>query len=81
LVQAWHEEMAPGERLREILGRTWRVPRHLGPGASHLMSGLYDARLDHMPVLAVVSQQSRDRIGGHYQQEVDLVSLFKDAAD
>jgi pyruvate dehydrogenase (quinone) len=41
----------------------------------------YDARLDHMPVLAVVSQQSRDGIGGHYQQEADLVSMFKDAAD
>jgi thiamine pyrophosphate-dependent acetolactate synthase large subunit-like protein len=73
--------MASGERLHEILGRTWRVPRHLGPGASHLMSGLYDVRLDHTPVLAVVSQPSRDWIGGHYQREGDLVSLFKDAAD
>jgi pyruvate dehydrogenase (quinone) len=51
-----------------------------GPGASHLVTGLYDARLDHMPVLAIAGQQSRNAIGGHYQQEVDLPSLFKDVA-
>src|ERR1043165_547352 len=51
-----------------------------GPGASHLTTGLYDARLDHQPVLAIVGQQARDALGGHYQQEVDLVSLFKDVA-
>src|SRR6185437_9268547 len=51
-----------------------------GPGASHLVTGLYDARLDHMPVLAIVGQQARAAIGGHYQQEVDLLSLFKDVA-
>ena len=49
-----------------------------GPGASHLVTGMYDARLDHMPVLAITGQQSRNAIGGHYQQEVDLVSMFKD---
>ena len=47
--------------------RVWQ--RRLGPGASHLISGLYDARLDHKPVLAVVSQQSRDGIGGHYSRK------------
>jgi pyruvate dehydrogenase (quinone) len=51
-----------------------------GPGAIHLLNGLYDAKLDHQPVLAVVGQQSRMGLGGDYQQEVDLVTLFKDVA-
>jgi pyruvate dehydrogenase (quinone) len=52
-----------------------------GPGAIHLLNGLYDARLDHQPVLAVVGQQKRISLGAHYQQEVDLVSLFKDVSE
>ncbi len=51
-----------------------------GPGASHLLTGLYDARMDHMPVLAITGQQARAALGGHYQQELDLVSMFKDVA-
>ncbi|HEY3017283.1 MAG TPA: thiamine pyrophosphate-requiring protein [Gaiellaceae bacterium] len=51
-----------------------------GPGAIHLLNGLYDAKLDHQPVLAIVGQQSRLGLGGNYQQEVDLVTLFKDVA-
>jgi pyruvate dehydrogenase (quinone) len=51
-----------------------------GPGAIHLLNGLYDAKLDHQPVLAIVGQQSRIGLGGSYQQEVDLVTLFKDVA-
>src|SRR6476469_2505404 len=51
-----------------------------GPGAIHLLNGLYDAKLDHAPVLAIVGQQSRMALGGHYQQEVDLQTLFKDVA-
>ncbi len=51
-----------------------------GPGASHLITGLYDARLDHMPVLAIAGQQARTAIGGHYQQEVDVPAMFKDVA-
>ncbi len=51
-----------------------------GPGAIHLLNGLYDAKLDHQPVVAIVGQQARTALGGHYQQEVDLVSLFKDVA-
>lgn len=51
-----------------------------GPGAIHLLNGLYDAKLDHQPVLALVGHPARMAIGGHYQQEVDLVSLFKDVA-
>lgn len=51
-----------------------------GPGASHLLTGLYDARMDHMPVLAIVGQQARTSIGAHHQQELDLQSMFKDVA-
>src|SRR5919199_1224024 len=51
-----------------------------GPGAIHLLNGLYDAKLDHQPVVAIVGQQKRMGLGGHYQQEVDLQTLFKDVA-
>ncbi len=51
-----------------------------GPGAIHLLNGLYDAKLDHQPVVAIVGQQSRMSLGSEYQQEVDLISLFKDVA-
>jgi pyruvate dehydrogenase (quinone) len=51
-----------------------------GPGAIHLLNGLYDAKLDHAPVLAIVGQQARSALGGNYQQEVDLQTLFKDVA-
>jgi pyruvate dehydrogenase (quinone) len=51
-----------------------------GPGAIHLLNGLYDARMDHMPVVAIVGQAARASIGGSYQQEVDLPTLFKDVA-
>jgi pyruvate dehydrogenase (quinone) len=51
-----------------------------GPGAIHLLNGLYDAKLDHVPVLAIVRQTNRSAMGGSYQQEVDLLSLFKDVA-
>src|SRR5215204_7290463 len=51
-----------------------------GPGAVHLLNGLYDANLDHQPVLALVGQQARSAMGSHYQQDLDLQSLFKDLA-
>src|SRR4051812_14536255 len=51
-----------------------------GPGAIHLLNGLYDAKMDHQPVVAIVGQQSSAALGGHYQQEVDLQALFKDVA-
>jgi pyruvate dehydrogenase (quinone) len=51
-----------------------------GPGAIHLLNGLYDAKLDHQPVVAIVGQQKRVSLGSDYQQEVDLLSLFKDVA-
>ena len=81
-VQARHEEMAAfmASAYAKFSGELGVCLATSGPGASHLITGLYDARLDHMPVLAIVGQQSRDAIGGHYQQEVDLVSMFKDVA-
>ncbi|MGN6375927.1 MAG: thiamine pyrophosphate-requiring protein, partial [Sphingomonas sp.] len=51
-----------------------------GPGAAHLLTGMYDARMDHMPVLAIAGQQARTAIGAHYQQELDLHTMFKDVA-
>ncbi|MEX0647499.1 MAG: thiamine pyrophosphate-requiring protein [Balneolaceae bacterium] len=51
-----------------------------GPGAIHLLNGLYDAKMDHQPVVAIAGQQARVALGGDYQQEVDLLSLFKDVA-
>src|SRR5919109_4981568 len=51
-----------------------------GPGAIHVLNGLYDAKLDHQSVLAIVGQQDQMGLGGSYQQEVDLVTLFKDVA-
>src|ERR671935_344491 len=52
-----------------------------GPGAIHLLNGLYDAKLDHVPVVAIVGQQKRMSLGAEYQQEVDLQVLFKDVSD
>jgi pyruvate dehydrogenase (quinone) len=52
-----------------------------GPGAVHLLNGLYDAKLDHVPVLAIVGQQKRTSLGAHYQQEIDLQTLFKDVSE
>ncbi|MFL6056918.1 MAG: thiamine pyrophosphate-requiring protein, partial [Actinoallomurus sp.] len=52
-----------------------------GPGAIHLLNGLYDAKMDHQPVLAIVGQQKRMSLGAHYQQEVDLGTLFKDVSE
>src|SRR5919197_4755441 len=51
-----------------------------GLGAIHLLNGLYDAKLDHVPVVAIVGQTNRSAMGGSYQQEVDLLSLYKDVA-
>jgi pyruvate oxidase len=49
-----------------------------GPGAIHLLNGLYDAKMDHAPVLAITGQVETSLIGTSYQQEVNLVSLFND---
>lgn len=81
-VQVRHEEMAAfmASAHAKFTGELGVCLATSGPGASHLVTGLYDARLDHMPVLAIVGQQARNALGGHYQQEVDLLSLFKDVA-
>lgn len=81
-IQARHEEMAAfmASAHAKFTGELGVCVATSGPGASHLVTGLYDARLDHMPVLAIVGQQARAALGGHYQQEVDLTALFKDVA-
>jgi pyruvate dehydrogenase (quinone) len=81
-VQARHEEMAAfmASAYAKFSGRLGVCIATSGPGASHLTTGLYDALLDHQPVLAIVGQQARNALGGHYQQELDLVSMFKDVA-
>jgi pyruvate dehydrogenase (quinone) len=81
-VQARHEEMAAFEAVgyAKFTGRLGVCAATSGPGAIHLLNGLYDAKLDHVPVLAIVGQTSRSAMGGSYQQEVDLLSLFKDVA-
>src|SRR4029077_5535658 len=81
-VQARHEEMAAfmASAYAKFSGELGVCIATSGPGASHLITGLYDARLDHMPVLAITGQQARMALGGHYQQEVDLPALFHDVA-
>src|SRR5437764_2343705 len=81
-IQARHEEMAAfmASAYAKFTGRLGVCMATSGPGASHLITGLYDARLDHQPVMAIAGQQARDALGGHYQQELDLPSLFKDVA-
>jgi pyruvate dehydrogenase (quinone) len=81
-VQARHEEMAAFEAVgyAKFTGRVGFCVATSGPGAIHLLNGLYDAKLDHVPVVAIVGQTSRSAMGGSYQQEVDLITLFKDVA-
>ena len=81
-VQVRHEEMAAfmASAYAKFTGEVGVCMATSGPGASHLITGLYDARMDHMPVLAIAGQQARTAIGGHYQQELDLPSMFKDVA-
>jgi len=81
-IQARHEEMAAFMAAADakFSGDLGVCIATSGPGAAHLLTGLYDARMDHMSVLAIVGQQARNALGGHYQQEVDLLSMFKDVA-
>ncbi|HEY3911574.1 MAG TPA: thiamine pyrophosphate-requiring protein [Stellaceae bacterium] len=81
-IQVRHEEMAAfmASAHAKFTGELGVCTATSGPGAAHLITGLYDARLDHMPVLAITGQQSRMALGGHYQQEVDLSSAYKDVA-
>lgn len=81
-IQSRHEEMSAFEAVgyAKFSGRPAVCMATSGPGAIHLLNGLYDAKLDHVPVVAVVGQTNRTAMGGSYQQEVDLLSLFKDVA-
>src|SRR5438874_12922238 len=81
-IQVRHEEMAAFMACAHAkwTGEVGVCLATSGPGAIHLLNGLYDAKLDHQPVLAIVGQQARAALGGSYQQEVDLQSLFKDVA-
>jgi pyruvate dehydrogenase (quinone) len=81
-IQVRHEEMAAFMACghAKFTGEIGVCLATSGPGAIHLLNGLYDAKLDHAPVLAIVGQQVRAALGGSYQQEVDLVTLFKDVA-
>ncbi|MGH7919481.1 MAG: thiamine pyrophosphate-binding protein, partial [Candidatus Dormibacteraceae bacterium] len=81
-IQVRHEEqaafMACGHA--KFTGRVGVCMATSGPGAIHLLNGLYDAKLDHQPVVAIVGQTFVKAMGGDMQQEVDLLSLFKDVA-
>lgn len=81
-IQTRHEELAAFMACAhaKFTGEVGVCLATSGPGAIHLLNGLYDAKLDHQPVVAIVGQQKRAALGGDYQQEVDLISLFKDVA-
>ena len=81
-VQVRHEEMAAFMACAhaKFSGRPGVCLATSGPGAIHLLNGLYDAKMDHQPVVAIVGQQALSALGGDYQQEVDLQGLFKDVA-
>ena len=81
-VQTRHEELAAFAACADakLTGEVAVCMATSGPGAIHLLNGLYDAKLDHAPVVAIVGQQARMSLGSNYQQEVDLDSLFKDVA-
>ena len=81
-VQVRHEEMAAfmASAHAKFTGQVGLCYATSGPGAIHLLNGLYDAKLDHVPVVALVGQQARTSLGASYQQEVELQNLFKDVA-
>jgi pyruvate dehydrogenase (quinone) len=81
-IQVRHEEMAAFMACAhaKFTGELGVCLATSGPGAIHLLNGLYDAKLDHQPVVAIVGQQARAGLGGNFQQEVDLTTLFKDVA-
>src|SRR4051794_14680372 len=80
--QVRHEEIASfaATAHAKLTGEVGVCMATSGPGAIHLLNGLYDAKLDNQPVVAIVGQQKRMSLGGNYQQEVDLTTLFKDVA-
>jgi len=81
-IQTRHEEIASfaATAHAKFTGEVGVCMATSGPGAIHLLNGLYDGKLDHQPVVAIVGQQARTGLGSNYQQEVDLQVLFKDVA-
>ncbi|MEV4334888.1 thiamine pyrophosphate-requiring protein [Streptomyces sp. NPDC049597] len=81
-IQSRHEEMSALQAVgyAKFSGKVGVCAATSGPGAIHLLNGLYDAKLDHVPLVAIVGQTNRSAMGGSYQQEVDLASLYKDVA-
>ena len=81
-VQTMHEELAAFMACghAKFTGQVGVCMATSGPGAIHLLNGLYDAAMDHQPVVAIVGQQATTALGSQYQQEVDLTTLFKDVA-
>src|SRR5215212_7428896 len=81
-IQARHEEMSALQAVgyAKFSGKVGVCMATSGPGAIHLLNGLYDAKLDHVPVVAIVGQTERSAMGGSYQQEVDLQALLQDVA-
>lgn len=82
-VQVRHEEMAAfmASAHAKFTGQPGLCYATSGPGAIHLLNGLYDAKMDHVPVVAIVGQQARTALGASYQQEVDLQNLFADVSE
>ncbi len=82
-VQVRHEEMAAFMACAhsKFTGEVGVCLATSGPGAIHLLNGLYDAKMDHQSVVAIVGQSARSVLGGSFQQEVDLISLYKDVAN
>ena len=82
-VQVRHEEMAAfmASAHAKFTGQVGLCYATSGPGAIHLLTGLYDAKMDHMPAVAIVGQQARSALGASYQQEVDLQNLFADVTE
>jgi pyruvate dehydrogenase (quinone) len=82
-VQVRHEEMAAfmASAHAKFTGQPGLCYATSGPGAIHLLTGLYDAKADHMPVVAIVGQQARSALDASYQQEVDLQTLFADVTE
>ena len=82
-VQVRHEEMAAfmASAHAKFTGQVGLCYATSGPGAIHLLTGLYDAKLDHVPAVAIVGQQARSALGASYQQEVDLQNLFADVTE
>src|SRR5215217_5278560 len=79
-IQVRHEEIAAfsASAHAKLTGEVGVCLATSGPGAIHLLNGLYDSKVDHQPVVAIVGQSATTVLGGHYQQEVDLLNLFKD---